>query len=231
MSLNVREARVDEASVIARLKSLVWPDEPVIPAAIGLAISLPTHLTLVATDGDLVVGFVDGFDTLTREGHHRWEVDLLAVHPEWRRQGIATEMLRATLDEGRIRGATQARALVGASNGAMERTMRATGFEIGEREHVLYIGSEAYEAADQGLEPGLPLVPVTTMRYRGLWIEGELTPDLIAAAHVRREAEGRELIGAVVPSADRAANQVALWNGMWPTGLYHWWRRDLRGRG
>lgn len=227
----LREARVDEAGAIARLKSLVWPDEPVTPAAIGFAISLPTHLTLVVTEGELVVGFVDGFDTLTRDGEHRWEIDLLAVHPEWRRQGVATEMLHATVEEGRERGAAQARALVGASNAAMERTMRATGFVGGEREQVLYIGSDAYQSAGQVIEPGLPFVPVTTMRYRGLWIEGELTPDLIAAAHARREAEGRELIGAVLPSADRAANQIALWSGMWPAGLYRWWRRALRETG
>jgi ribosomal-protein-alanine N-acetyltransferase len=53
----------------------------------------------------------------------------LAVHPRWRKRGIARELLRAALQHGRARGARVAYLEVRASNQAAQALYRQARFE------------------------------------------------------------------------------------------------------
>lgn len=54
--------------------------------------------------------------TYTLEGLARWEVDLLAVHPDFRGKGIAAQLVSPITKTGKARGANFARGLVEVEN-------------------------------------------------------------------------------------------------------------------
>ena len=116
MQIDIRPARLDDAASIAQVKNLTWPHESTKPGLIAAALVDSSHTTLVAAKAGRVMGFVDGFSTFSSQGINRWEVDLLAVHPDHRGQGIGTRLVRASTDSGRERGATIVRALIHLKN-------------------------------------------------------------------------------------------------------------------
>jgi ribosomal protein S18 acetylase RimI-like enzyme len=83
------------------------------------------HAWLAIADGG-VVGFVVAFPTHSLQGR-RWEIDLLAVLPEWRGRGLATRLIRAASGYG-MAVARQARAAVATDNNPSGRAFRRAGF-------------------------------------------------------------------------------------------------------
>ncbi len=72
-----------------------------------------------------VIGFIVG-RCLAGEVH----VNNVAVRPEFRRQGIGQELLKALLDWGKSKQAVQAVLEVRAGNTAAQELYRASGFEV-----------------------------------------------------------------------------------------------------
>ena len=73
-----------------------------------------------------VVGFVVAFLTRGLRGPW-WEIDLLAVHPEWTRRGLAARLVRAaSIRGGQV--ADRARAVVSTENSASARVFERAGF-------------------------------------------------------------------------------------------------------
>jgi ribosomal protein S18 acetylase RimI-like enzyme len=91
----------------------------------------------LALGGDSVAGFVVAFPTTGLQGRC-WEVDLLAVLPEWRGRGLATRLIRAACAEGK-RVAQRARAAVATDNGASIRAFTRAGFRVGAETNKLLI--------------------------------------------------------------------------------------------
>ncbi len=71
-----------------------------------------------------IVGYICSY-LLTDELH----INNVAVHPRWRRRGVARALLRAALDHGRSDRAHRAILEVRASNVAAQALYRAFGFE------------------------------------------------------------------------------------------------------
>ena len=76
---------------------------------------------------DGVTGFVMAFPTYTLHGRN-WEVDLVAVQPASRRQGIATELVKAAVEGARGHSLDTARALAATDNPASQRVFTKAGF-------------------------------------------------------------------------------------------------------
>src|SRR5687768_8493449 len=95
MSVTIRPATPDDAPTIARLKQEVWPDDTADPVEIASAIQHPDHASHIAFIEKEPAGFIDGFTTTAANGVLRWEVDMLAVIPACRGQGIGTQLINA----------------------------------------------------------------------------------------------------------------------------------------
>lgn len=80
-----------------------------------------------------VIGFLVG-RCLAGEVH----VNNVAVRPEFRRQGIGQNLLRALLDWGKSKQATQAVLEVRAGNSAAQALYRASGFQVAGRRRRYY---------------------------------------------------------------------------------------------
>lgn len=97
---------------------------------------------LVATEGDgvapaTIVGF-GGILSIVDEAH----VMNLAVHPRWRRRGLASRLLAALLVRAVDRGATAATLEVRAANRAATELYRRFGFEAAGRRRAYYADGE-----------------------------------------------------------------------------------------
>lgn len=78
-----------------------------------------------------VIGFVVAFSTYGLGGPC-WEIDLLAVHPDWTRRGLATRLLGAATTHG-ASVAGKARAVVSTENSGSGRAFARAGFHRSER--------------------------------------------------------------------------------------------------
>ncbi len=76
--IKIRQATLDDAEGIATVKQLVWPEEDVNVEQIRRAIIDEQHVTHVAADSTMIIGFIDGFLTQNASSCRRWEVDLLS---------------------------------------------------------------------------------------------------------------------------------------------------------
>jgi ribosomal protein S18 acetylase RimI-like enzyme len=88
----------------------------------------PMRAWLAMGEGQ-VVGCVIGFLTTGLRGPC-WEIDLLAVLPEWTRRGLAIRLIRAASAEG-AQHARRARAVVATDNHASSRAFQRSGFRPG----------------------------------------------------------------------------------------------------
>jgi GNAT superfamily N-acetyltransferase len=87
----------------------------------------PQHAWLAIGDAG-AVGFVIAFPTHGLQGA-RWEIDLLAVLPEWRGRGLATRLIRAASGHG-MTLTRQARAVVATDNNGSMRAFTRAGFRV-----------------------------------------------------------------------------------------------------
>jgi GNAT superfamily N-acetyltransferase len=92
----IRRATAADAPAISSVKAAVWPGDAVDSGRIARVIASESHATHVAVCNGAVVGFVDGFPTISCDGLCRWEVDLLAVRPDFRGQGIGVQLIAAS---------------------------------------------------------------------------------------------------------------------------------------
>jgi ribosomal protein S18 acetylase RimI-like enzyme len=67
----------------------------------------PQSLLYVAIADGAVVGQARAYVHLQPDSPDQLYIDNLGVTPAWRRQGVATELVRALLDEGAARGCEQ----------------------------------------------------------------------------------------------------------------------------
>ncbi len=214
--IEYRSATAADAPGIADVMRAVWPDDSADRIRIAGVLSHLNHATRVAVDGDHILGFVDGFTTLSEDNLCRLEVDLLAVAPVWQGQGIGRELAR------RLTEATAdvdfARALIRIGNLGSQRAFAAAGYAPETSTSWLFVSA----AEGRGIDSldGLHLIPVETFSYAGLWLEGQRTRENLRLA---RQLEATGLVGAVIPAADVAALEPEML-GYQRVGEYRWWR-------
>ncbi|MBZ0279618.1 MAG: GNAT family N-acetyltransferase [Anaerolineae bacterium] len=225
----IRRANEQDIEDIIQVKQAVWPDEAADAALMRQVIWDAAHLTQVAIVDDGVVGFVDGFNTLSLKGVPQWNLDLIAVHPAFQGRGIASDLMRANTGAGRDTGAGQARGLVAVDNVASQRTFMRCGYVCDEVVCGLYVGGDfsGELGSLSNTELARNIIPVTTLNYRGLWVENAWTNPIFAMALGMAQAQSGQIIGAVIPLGERGAVDVAQVYHLELVGHYQWWMLDF----
>jgi GNAT superfamily N-acetyltransferase len=221
----IRRATPEDAPGIAAVRRAVWPGEAVDFAFMGRVIAEPDHATLVAVLNGTIAGFADGFLTLAADGTRRWEVDLLAVHPDYQRRGLGAALTAACTNAGRDFGPSLARALIRTDNLASRRAFARCGYQEGAACRLMINRDDGGGSVEA--PAGSHIIPVMTLSYRGLWLEGVLTPAAFRAVQDIRARLGWAVAGAVIPAAQGRAIRAAEAAGFFAVGDYAWWERAL----
>jgi len=231
--IGFRLAQVEDAQDIGTLIEQCFQDsssanirqiqESLAPAE-GRAVSL-------AVNDAETVGFVAGFTTLSPEGVQRWEIDLLAVRPGSQGQGIGRQLINASVELGRRSGAVLARALIQEKNAASQRAFVNQGF-IASEPMVMYRWQPTSDETTIArfnviTEPHPSIIPVTTLTYRGLWLEGELTEKIIQTAKQRMFVIKEQLttVGTIVPRRQIDTIQLLEHCHFHEINMYRFWQK------
>ena len=83
-TVTVRRAKPEDADDIVSLHRNTWPQDAIDEEAVRRLLDKGTHVAYVAVEASEVIGYADGFATFDSQGTRRWELDLLAVHPDIR---------------------------------------------------------------------------------------------------------------------------------------------------
>ncbi|MDQ4074960.1 MAG: GNAT family N-acetyltransferase [Chloroflexota bacterium] len=227
--VGLRLARPGDAVGIVGVMRRVWPEEAVSLAHLVEVLKKGQRATLVAVQGDRIAGLVDCFETWTGAGRRRWEVDLLAVHPDFQGQGIGGRLVAAGTERGRAWGAVVARALVATDNVASQRTFARCGYCTDGVEHAVYLSTRpAVRHSELDARPG---ISVSTLRYNGLWVEEPWTIERLVAAQSVRQDESLDMVGAVISLDDIQGIRSAKQAGFKLVGHYHWWTVEWKDEG
>ncbi|NWF68782.1 MAG: GNAT family N-acetyltransferase [Chloroflexi bacterium] len=227
MRVEIQRASVEQAAEIAAIKREVWPDEWADAAYLAAVVAEPDHVTHIGWVDGLAAGLVSGFVTLDENGVRRWEVDLLGVLPAYRGRGLAIRLVAASTASGYEIGAAMARGLVAVGNTGSEKAFARAGYGIAAGTCGLYVSDGAAEM-QSGDAAGAYLLPVTTLNYRGIWVEGRITEAGLWQARAVRTRYGWQIAGAVIPLADTVAAGAAQAAGYALVGQYRWWTHNGR---
>ncbi|GAA1605410.1 MULTISPECIES: GNAT family N-acetyltransferase [Kribbella] len=77
------------AGILALCESEGWPSLPADPARAHTVLTAPGVTTVVALDGEQVIGFA----YLQSDGHIQAHLSMMAVHPSYRRKGVGRALL------------------------------------------------------------------------------------------------------------------------------------------
>lgn len=126
----------------------------------------------VAKERDDVLGFVSAFLTLDRAGHRRWEIDLLAVRHASQGHGLGQRLIRRVYQDAARQDVALARAAIRVENVPSQRAFERAGFSTDGQVYHLLLWSPQRVDVLAACPQGVSLLPVDTLTYRGLWIEG-----------------------------------------------------------
>jgi GNAT superfamily N-acetyltransferase len=220
----IRDALLEDAPAIRAIKDVVWPDDATSEGYIVKVMAQSDHHTTLALVDNVPAGWVSGFMTAARDGQCRWEVDLLAVHPEFRGQGIAPRLIEVSVQAGRARGAEVARALIHVENRASQGAFARCGFALSEPTCGLYISADAPSTPpEHASRDDLHLISVCTLNYRGVWLEGALDAAGFRLAQAVRTRYGWDVAGAVIVHSAALVTEAAQSCGYDLVGDYAWW--------
>ena len=223
MRPEIRRARTDDAKAIARLIQACF-GEYADPARVARRLALDSAFALVACQSGQVVAFADSFLTISAAGQRRMELDLLAVAESARGQGIASMLVARSMALAAETKADLLRALVAVDNEAMARVCGSLGLTPSSPV-ALYVADtvSCSESTISNAADSAHLVPVETLAYSGIWLEGVVSRAAIERA--RRLAVKRNFsrIGAVLPAGDSAARDLLAAADFSFVAAYRWW--------
>jgi ribosomal protein S18 acetylase RimI-like enzyme len=234
------DGTLTDAAAVLAVEAVCWNQSPHGPSEALEVLQRTGSVCWLATDeSGGVVGFVHCFPTVGPDAKI-WEVDLLAVHPAYRRMGIGTELVRRAAGSA-PQDAELCRAFVSVHNVASSRAFARVGF--GRSDSVYEIFMRRVRPTDSALaspimpEPlsegvwmaslrgrGVVYKEVYTLLYRGLWMEGigGQTPEaLIEAGLALAARRGLGEAGPVIARSDWAARRKLRRMEFWSLGEYH----------
>ncbi len=201
--ISLRRATGADIEGIATVVREVWKQE-ILPDVCRAHIEDDTCALWVATQDGEVVGFASALLTVAPDTG-RWEIDLLGVRRSNQRQGLGTRLIRHVSEAGQQHGVSLSRALVRVENLASQRVFERAGFTTDGHVHRLFLWSPALGDGAGSRPTPVSLLPVDTLTYRGLWIEGLISVPAeeqrraVRAARSMVAREGRANTGAVIP--------------------------------
>jgi ribosomal protein S18 acetylase RimI-like enzyme len=242
---------IDDAAGVLEVEAACWNEATCSPQNLAALFQSTEQVQVcwLAEAAGQVVGFMHAFATFNG-GVSTWELDLLAVHPDWRRRGIATELVRrATRDAPS--SAARARSMIATSNTPSAKAFQRVGFGTDTTLSSIYVldtpgGDDPSPEWPPEVaivqQPGKPswvaaagrskisLLGVRTVLYDGLWVEGfagDASPELLAAALAHATQQSLDVVGLIVPASDTAAISVVQAAGYESLGDYLTWTHAL----
>ncbi|MEO1288660.1 MAG: GNAT family N-acetyltransferase [Chloroflexota bacterium] len=215
MTITIKRAEPIHASGIANVFRKAFNEEITV-ADVGRGLQIP-HYSLVALEGERVVGLTGGFITTAHDGQKRLELDLQAVHPDYQGQGIGTRLIQQFCNTDTEFNLI--RALVAVDRHHMHYLMTKLGFISDRQSQSLYIATQSADTAP--VPEDAHVIPVTTLSYLGIWLEGNITQQAIHSALSQRPHDG--IVGAVVPANDAPVTQLLMREGFSYIKDFHWW--------
>lgn len=225
MAIQIRPATADDApamAMISRASLNAEMDE----TRLRHLLLVKRGFTFAAVSSGRVVGFADYFLTISQNDDIRLELDLLAVHPQARGRGIGRELIRAGIKQAKRLDVSILRALVAADNTAMQSLCAALGLQPSHENSALFVTSPRPTSPHQNNAKSI-LIPVETLTYDGIWIEGDIDQTAIDNALFIAHARKFTTVGAVVPSQNAAAQSLFQANHFTCLGKYDWWTFTL----
>ncbi len=222
----IRPAVAQDISAIVTLSEHVW-DTPFSQETIATALAQDRHRAHVIDTPDGIMGYISSFLTHASQGLQRWEVDLLAIHPDYRNQGAGRALVHATTAAGRAMRANIARALVRVSNIPMRHVMTACAYACSEEAYALYVAQPHHYDNHALASDKTWLLPVKTFSYVGIWLEGAITQNAINTAHKLATEKQADTLGAVIPLSYVHDCRLLESQGFERIGEFHWWQRVL----
>ncbi|MBN1218536.1 MAG: GNAT family N-acetyltransferase [Anaerolineae bacterium] len=230
--MKIRRAIPEDAGGLATVVQEVW-GQAIDLRTCHSQIKSDTGAIWVAVEGKEIAGFVSAFLTVSRDGVRRWEVDLLAVRPVYRGQQLGQKLVKATWIDVCHHYVDFARAAVRVDNIASQRSFERAGYTTDGRVYNLLVWLPEPAETPVVYPQRVTFLPVNTLTYRGLWLEGLTSNGLVedelrqavAAARTLIARQGRDNTGALIPVTDetRLADDLrATANSL---GEYHWWRK------
>jgi N-acetylglutamate synthase-like GNAT family acetyltransferase len=230
----LREATPVDIPGIAAVVDEVWEQE-ILPDVCEAQIESDTATLWVATEGEDVVGFISAFLTAGQHGKRRWEVDLLAVRFASHGQRLGQKLVETICQDAKARSAHIARAAIRIDNVASQKTFRNAGFATDWEVHKLFLWIPAVEGPNI-YSGDITFVPVDTVTYRGLWLEGLTSAR--ASERERRSAvnmarsiiawEGRLNTGAMIPASQEHRVPFDLREAATVHGKFYWFVKPVR---
>lgn len=218
--------RATDAAGIAAVIKTVWGIDA--PHAQHL-IENKKQLAWTAVEDEQVVGFVSSFLTSVIGGVRRWEADLLAVLPSERGKGLGQKLLEATTQDARAYRVKFSRGLVRIDNLPAQKAFEKAGYMTSGQIYNLYFWPPQESDVPVTPRSTVSILPVDTLTYRGVWIEGldgqmvseaERTASIVAARALAYR-EGRDHASALIPvDVPLPVTDATL------QGQYQWWRRS-----
>lgn len=196
MTIGIRQTRIEDAPQIAEIIKLAFHKDATVAHIPQIEHCIKKgNLTFVADLDERIVGFSDGFITISADREKRRELDLLAVHPDYHGQGIGKKIIEyyTNLDID----ADVIRALIAVGNTRMEKALTRFGYQPQDDVHGLYVCSST-SMSNASAPDDSHLIPVTTFTYNGIWLEGQISQQAIDAALSSKQ----DVVGAVVPITD-----------------------------
>ena len=212
------DGSIRDAEGLVAVEHATFNESPYTAEQVARMLSSGPQRAWLATAGPQVIGFVIAFPTVSLKGR-RWEIDLLAVLPEWQGRGLATRLIRTAATSGmatRLTGAAaEARAVVATDNAPSTRAFTRAGFRAQPDTCTLLIYRTVGLASVPGAGGDVRIREATDASEVAMW-----NPDLPSVelgsglTLLRAEREGRP-----TGYAELIQVETLLYRGLWIESL------------
>ena len=187
---DVRLARPDDAEAIHRILQETWGESLLFDVFMD-HVSSTEHQVFVAVEVGEVVGFLSAF--LVSNPTPRWEIDLIIVRATSQGKGIGTSLIREALTYGSRLEVRSAKVSIRLDNYVSQRAFAKVGFTTDAQVRNLFLWKPLAFRLVESIPETVHLIPIDTLTYRGLWIEGFIESQLSQQAQreVIRTAQSR----------------------------------------
>jgi RimJ/RimL family protein N-acetyltransferase len=226
---DIRLARSDDAEAIHLILQETW-GESLLFDVFTDHISSPEHQVFVAVNGGEIAGFLSAF--LVSPPTPRWEIDLIIVRSTSQGKGIGTSLIEEALTYGSHLGVHCAAASIRIDNYPSQRAFSKAGFETNTQVRSLFLWDPLVCESTPDVPETVHLIPVNTLTYCGLWIDGFIESqlpvkeqhDVVRAAQNRAFHENRLNIGLFIPESFKQNIAPDLLTSATNHGQYHRWQ-------
>lgn len=199
-----------DAQGLLAVEQATFDESPYSAEQVRAMLSSGVQHTWLALAGDEVAGFVIAFATHGLRGPS-WEIDLLAVHPDWRGHRLGTRLIRAASAQG-VEVARQARAVVATDNPASARAFARAGFRSTATCELLIYRADEHTARPQPT-PGVSVHQAADPAELAGWLPKDAD---LSGAPVLLCAEGDDRLGGYV---ELLRVETLLYRGLWIESL------------